>query len=313
MRAITIPPAVLQLAARQGGLVSSHQCDRHGLTSHTRTRLVGRGAWTRITTGVFDTTPGAARQHDERRARSAWTGLLAYGPGSVATGQSALALHGVRGLPPVIRPEVATRDGGFRRPRAGIRVRQAEPTDPLRIGEHALVTLADALVHALPELPRRHGLAVVDDVLHRRLLSAGEVDRVGRRIQGRRGAVAVRTWWQHADARAASPFESFARLECIDAGIPPDELQLVLRPADGRGPVLGDLAWRLRRGRWLVVELDGAEFHDSPDAVLADRDRQNRIAMLGSVDLLRFAWPDLGTGRITDAVTRALALDRWTR
>ncbi|ASR55907.1 hypothetical protein CBP52_13275 [Cellulomonas sp. PSBB021] len=307
VRTITLPDDARALALRQEGLLSSRQCDDLGLRRDTRSRLVADGRWARVTRGVYDVSPVSPTTPDGRRRRAAWLAMLAYGPdAAVAVGASALALHGVRGLPATIRPEAALPEGSARRARDGARARCFDPVATVPVGDRRIAGLADALVRTLPELPRRNGLAVVDDVLHRRLLEPDEVASLLGRMGRRRGVQRVRTWWPYVDGRAESPFESFARLECIDEGLAPDELQLEIRPPDDAGVVRGDLAWRLRGGRWLVVELDGEEFHTSPDAVLADRTRQNRIASVGWVDLLRFAWPDLGTLRIPNHVRRAL-------
>ncbi|MBT0993631.1 hypothetical protein KIN34_04940 [Cellulomonas sp. DKR-3] len=308
MRTVVLPDSLLALAAQQVGLVSGRQCDEHGVGRDSRTRLVASGRWRRVTSGVLDVRPPGAPtlSPDDRRLRAALAGLLALGPAAIAVGTSALVLHGVHGLPVHLQPEAAVPGGVHRRSRDGIRLRQYASVQPQVVAGHRSASLVDALVEALPELPRRHGLAVMDDVLHRGALASDAVPEIERRMRGRRGVARVRTWWGHIDGRAESPFESFARLECLDDGLVPDELQLEMVLGDGRGLVRGDMAWRLPGGRWLLVELDGDEFHSGPAAVLADRDRQNRIALSGRADLLRFAYPDLGTGRIPRTVCSAL-------
>ncbi|WP_053071609.1 type IV toxin-antitoxin system AbiEi family antitoxin domain-containing protein [Cellulomonas sp. A375-1] len=310
MRPIVVPAELVGLALQQEGLVSHTQCDAHGLGRDTRTRLVASGQWHRATRGVYDTTPGQEPSHPGRRRRAVWLGMLAYGPDAMAVGVGALALHGVQGLPMHPRPEAGLPDGSPRHARDGVRLRCFDPVVTVELGGRRIATLADALVRALPELPRRNGLAVMDDVVHRGLLSSDEVASLPARMGGRRGVQRVRTWWPFVDGRAESPFESFARLECIDDGVPPDVLQLEIVPPDQGGTLRGDMGWRLKGGRWLVAELDGDEFHTSPDAVLADRQRQNRIATVGWVYLLRFAWPDLGTMTIPRQIRRALAYHR---
>jgi nucleotide-binding universal stress UspA family protein len=305
MRSVIVPVEVLRLASSQAGLVASRQCDALGLRRDARTRLVAAGSWLRTTTGVYQVDPAPPpASPDELRRRAAWSALLAFGPQAIAVGTSALALHGVHGLPVRIRPEASLPGGSPRHARDGLRLRCFEPVATVQMQGRTVASLRDALIRALPELPRRNGLAVMDDVRHRRLISPEEAEQVAASMAGRRGVRRVRTWWPFIDARAESPFESFARLECIDDGIPPDELQLEIQ--DRHGVLRGDMAWRLRGGRWLVVELDGKEFHDVPDAVLADRVRQNRIASTGRADLLRFAYPDLGTGRIPANIRTAL-------
>ena len=48
--------------------------------------------------------------------------------------------------------------------------------------------------------------------------------------------------------------------------VPPDELQVEIRDDDGRFLGRGDLGWRLGDGRWLIAEIDGREFHETPEA-----------------------------------------------
>ncbi|KQY46569.1 hypothetical protein [Cellulomonas sp. Root137] len=286
------------------------------MRSARRSRLVSTREWVRLTRGVFDTTPGRDRRRDadHRRRRSAWIGLLAYGPDAIAVGPCALALLGVKGLPPHIAPEVAIRGGRSHRPRDGVRVRQFDCPTTSRYGAHAVVDLVAALVQALPELPREHAVAVVDDVIHRGLLSARGLADIRLLLRGRRRSVTVVGWLQLVDARAESPLETFARLRCVDAGIPPDELQVEIRARDGRLLGRGDLGWRLSEGRWLIAEIDGREFHEAPDALLRDRARQNALINSGQVELLRFTSDDATSRTVIPATVRAaLTRDREAR
>ncbi|MEK8227152.1 hypothetical protein NKG05_15365 [Oerskovia sp. M15] len=48
-----------------------------------------------------------------------------------------------------------------------------------------------------------------------------------------------------------------------------------------------------------MAEMDGEDVHGQPDAVYADRQRQNIIVSTGKVDVLRFTHRDLpGVGRV---------------
>jgi len=102
-------------------------------------------------------------------------------------------------------------------------------------------------------------------------------------------AIAAREWLGQADGRAESPLETRGRLRCVDAGIGPDDLQVSL--TDGRGTFIGrvDLYWRHQR---LVAEADGAEFHDQPEALYRDRERQNDL-MAAGFTVIRFTWEDV--------------------
>ncbi|WP_231384157.1 type IV toxin-antitoxin system AbiEi family antitoxin domain-containing protein [Cellulomonas sp. URHD0024] len=304
-----IPPSLIALALMQGALLSSAQCDAAGVTRGQRTRLVASGIWQRPTRGVLDVAPGdGIRDPERRRRRAAWLGLLAYGPEAVAVGQCALVLHGVAGVPAHVAPEVALPRGRSIRPRDGIRVRYFEGTQVMRYGPRQIAALVPALVQALPDLPRRHAVAVLDDVLHRGLLTDQGLAVIEGLLVGRRGAVEVRNRIRLVDRRAESPLETFARLDCVDGGVPPDELQVEIRDRHGAFVARGDLGWRLPGGRWLIVEVDGREVHEAPVALLRDRRRQNAMLATAHVELLRVTADDIGRrGTVAALVRTALA------
>ncbi|MEU8152650.1 DUF559 domain-containing protein [Micromonospora sp. NPDC048986] len=70
--------------------------------------------------------------------------------------------------------------------------------------------------------------------------------------------------------------------------MPPDALQLEVRDEDGYLLGIGDLGWSVPR---LIAEADGRGPHSAPEAVYADRRRQNRLVNAGWT-VLRFTWDD---------------------
>lgn len=307
-----MPRSLLTLASRQEGLLSAAQCDDAGVSTTRRGRLVANGEWARVTRGVFDVDPRRDRRGDpdHRRRRQAWTGLLAYGPDAIAVGACALALHGVMGLPLDVSPEVALPGGRSLRSRDGVRVRQYGSSATMRFGSRAVVALVPALAQALPELARENAVAILDDVLHRGLVAPRGFDEVRDLVRRRRGGRRVARWCELVDGRSESPLESVARLRCLDGGVPPDQLQVEIRDGSNRLVGRGDLGWRLRGGRWLIAEIDGREFHESPNAVFHDRTRQNALVNTGRVDLLRFTSRDVASpSTIPTAVRAVLARD----
>jgi len=307
VRRAEVPQTLLAVAAGQGGLVSIAQCREHGLSDKEVAGRTRRGTLARVTRGVYDVgaVPLAGRSWDELRVRAAWAGLLAFGDDAVAVGSCALVLHGVRGLPTTVRPEAAVPRGRNRLDRDGIALRQFDAGMTVtEIGGRPVATLDWALAQAVPELPRANGLAVLDSALHQGLTDADGLRRAHEHARGRRGVASRHTLWEIADARAESPLESFARLDCVDEGVPPHVLQLPVHDHDGRVVARGDMAWRYRDGRWLVAELDGQDVHSTPHAVFADRARQNRLVATGRIDVLRFTGRDVGT--IGRAVRAAL-------
>ena len=171
------------------------------------------------------------------------------------------------------------------------------------------MSLGSALVQALPELPRANAVAVLDDCLRRGLQSRADIEGVRQRVRSRRGSAGLAEHvFGRVDPRAESPLETFARLQCVDAGIAPDELQVEIRSPGGRLLGRGDMGWRLPRGRWLIAEIDGRAFHETAEAVLRDRRRQNALVLSGQVDLLRFTASDVAArGVLPAAIRGALA------
>jgi len=309
-----IPVFLRDLATRQSGLVTAEQCVRLGVSGDRRTGFVQRGELSRVVRGVYllnehgvpDPSPDLARQ------RAAWTALLAYGTEAIAVGKCALALHGVLGLPVSITPEAAVSRGRDRTDRDGIRLREFDNgMETVEIDGRRVVTVEWALAQAVPELDRRHAVAVMDSALHLGFIDEKGLERAHRLARGRRGVAKTHEWWCLADRRAESPLETFGRLDCLDLGIPPDDLQVKIFDRNGRFLGRGDMGWRLDDGRWLIAEMDGREFHDEPDALYRDRRRQNDLAQLA--DLLRFASADVYSGAVGSTVRRHLRLHGRTR
>jgi hypothetical protein len=317
-------PRVRWLARAQAGLVSRHQCRELGICDHRLASLVRAGHWTRPTRGVYDTGQGDPALHplDLARMRAGWLACLAAPSDAVVVGLSALALHGIHGLPRQIPPEVTLPGGRGAPGTSAVTVRRFErPLEVVRMGPRIapghegpearkprVASVRCALVQALPELPRDTAVAMLDSGLHLGRLGAEDLDWIAEQLRGRRGAAGVHGWLALVDGRAESPMESFARLDCVDHGLPPDDLQVEVRDARGLFVARVDLGWRRKDGRWVLVEVDGSDVHSNPAALFADRERQNAIATRSDALLLRFAGRDvLRGGIIPDEVRRALA------
>ena len=163
------------------------QCEASGVTRSRRRALVTSGELRRVTRGVF--LVGAREvepaELDQARRRAAWTALLAYGPGAIAVGKCALALHGVLGLPVSITPEAAVVRGRDRTDREGIRLREFDNgMETVEIDGRRVVTVEWALAQAVPELDRRHAVAVMDSALHLRLIDEKGLERAHRLARG---------------------------------------------------------------------------------------------------------------------------------
>jgi hypothetical protein len=326
----SLPAALLALAEGQSGLVSARQAEEHDLAAPVRRRLCLSGTWSRVCRGVFDVDPTKPRGWPERRRRTALTGLLRHGPKAAAVGVTALALLGAEGLPmtdtsqvaiygaqgrrlpaPAARPPVGSIPETSSRDADGsvsVVVRQFDAgMRTVVAGGFRIAAPEWALAQAVPELPHRNAVAVMDSMLRRRLITAQGLERAHALARGRRGVARTHQWWSEADGRAESPLESFGRVDCIEHEVPPDDLQVEILGNDGILLGRGDMGWRLDGGIWLLAELDGREYHEKPEALLHDRSRQNLLLLHGEARLLRFTSREAAVpGVIARTVRRAL-------
>jgi very-short-patch-repair endonuclease len=135
----------------------------------------------------------------------------------------------------------------------------------------------------------------------RRLFDVHAVERALQRVPGRRGGprlMRVLAAYRPEDHELASEAERRFAALCADHGFPrPQRLQIAGYEVD--------FYWPEAR---LVVEIDGAAFHNTRRAFHADRARDRALAALG-VQVLRVTWPDLAlpTALVTelDAAYRA--------
>ncbi|WP_425956263.1 type IV toxin-antitoxin system AbiEi family antitoxin domain-containing protein [Xylanimonas sp. McL0601] len=307
------------MAAQQEQLVSARQLVAHGVPYQRIADRVHQGSLTCAAVGVYDcepTAPGGrtmawarARGWAEPGAvfdhlcrRSATLALLERGDLAVAVGLAALALHGVRGLPRAFVPSVGFPTRAPRSPADGSQVRRLRGLEVTTTASGLRVApLEAALAQGVLELTRRadgrtHAVAVLDDVLSRGLLDDAGLHRARAHLRRRKGALLAREWWDLADAGSQSPAETWARLSCLERGVPPDWLQLEVENAFGAVVARVDMAWRLPDGRYLFAEIDGEDVHSTPRAVFHDRARQNLLADIGTV--LRFTGADAWHGRV---------------
>jgi hypothetical protein len=272
---------------------------------------VRAGSWVRAAHGVYDTARLADGTDlvEHRRRRAAVLGVLAH-PGSVATGLCALVLHGVQGAPADVVPEVAMPTGAPRAANPPVRLRRLAVGHGVCVDGLRATPAPEALVQALPGLRRFHAVALMDSMRHQGLLDDEVARRLRRRAASRRGIARTHGWWEESDGRAESPAETWARLACADLGFPPDALQLLVAGPNGRVVARVDLAWCLPDGGALLVEIDGREAHSTPNAVFADRARQNALDTRRTV-VRRFTGADAWRGRVGASVARYLVDSGW--
>ena len=308
-----LPKKLLRIADEQEGLLTIAQCDTYGVDRGRRARLVAAGTLQRVAQGICDTRGSgiaeriAAREYDHVRLRKVWLAQLLAGPGSVAVGQAALVAAGVHGVPWQFTPEMAYVNGRYGRSTEHLVIRQME-LGSLHI-ERAGLRFTEperALAQTIPELDRRTAVALIDSARQQRVIDDAGLARARRLAVGRRGSVRAAPWWDESVMGAESVLESLARLDCVDAGVPPDELQVEVRAPDGTLLGRGDMGFRLADGRLLVVEIDGAGVHSDLAALFRDRSRQNDLVTRGGVLILRFTWKEVREPGVVGSAVRAV-------
>jgi hypothetical protein len=312
-----VPKAAEPILRRQAGLLSTDQCEELGIGREVRRRMVRQLRWTSPARGVYDTDPVPldSRVRDDWFEHAAkwltWLALLMHGRDAIATGCCALVLHGVSGLPRDFPLEVAREDRSPRRARHGAVV-VGYPKFPTEvIGGRDVARIDHAAAQALPRLPRQNALAVLDDLARWHGFTPTRLAALHDLVRRRHGAAQVHELFGFVVTRSDSPAESFARLSLIDNGVPPDDIQ-VRFTVDGAVVARVDFVWRLPDGRWLAVEIDGVGPHSTPQALVRDAPRQNRLLASGQVIMLRFKPKDNDKpGGVGAQIAKVLAAHRW--
>ncbi|MFC7546358.1 type IV toxin-antitoxin system AbiEi family antitoxin domain-containing protein [Plantactinospora sp. GCM10030261] len=305
---MTTPPSLRRVAAGQDGVVSLRQALRAGLSRDEVRQRCRAGRWIRLLPGYFLIDPAACVAPIRRaRIRAA---VASLGRGACAVLETAAELQGIAGLRPSTMIHVSVpvaRPRPQRHAHAGLTVHQLTVSDEdvHRIDDIPVTTPLRTLADVILRTDRYSAVSAIDSALHRGLVDASQLPLVARSISRRRGAVAARGYLLEADGRAQSPLETRVRLRCVDGRVPPDDLQVEVRDADGYLLGIGDLGWRRAR---VIAEADGRGPHGGPDAVFADRWRQNRLVNAGWA-VVRFTWADtLRSDYIPFTVRNALAV-----
>ncbi len=313
-RAARIPNLVLRIAHSQRGLISSQQLRDHGVPDGRVARHLAAGRWVRVTFGVYLILPDAvgARDWAARAEQRALVAKLRSGDGVVPSGFAALVLAGIGGLPLRFVPEVCCREPVRLQSQPELRVRRVRtgkhsPRHPrlLELDDDTLVVAPVWAIAQVAHLCDRNSLvSILDSALNAGRITMADLDRIEAVLAGRPGAPAFRAARNDVDGRAESAFETRARLQCHDHGVPPDDLQRKVFDRSGREVARCDMVWELGGGRLLIVELDGDD-HRRTDGIERDNRRDRTLTALGHL-VVHFCWEDLATGAIWRLVRRVL-------
>jgi hypothetical protein len=300
---------VRRVASSQDGVITLAQAIAAGVARYDIDRLCRSGRWRRVARAVYQVD----RSDELSRFAHIRAAVLSLGPRAVVVLDTAAELYGIGGLRRTETVHVSL---------PGDSARAARANDPaivihqLTLQRHA-ITSVNGILATTPQqtvadvilrVGRYPAVCVLDSGLNQGWITVADFPDILRLLRGRRGAVTARKYLVEADGRAQSPLETRTRLRCVDGKVAPDALQQEVR--DGYGHLLGvgDLAWLRPR---IIGEADGAGPHGTPEAVFADRHRQNNIMNAGW-HVLRFTWqdtlrPDIIPAKVREAIAMRLA------
>jgi very-short-patch-repair endonuclease len=258
------------------GVITLAQARRAGFSHDAVNRRVRSGKWLRCSPGVFfvDDRPFT----DAARIRTA---VWAYGGRAVASGLAAAWWHGLTRFTPEAIEITVPRVSNHRK-RSGTRLRRRD-LDPKDIVERkGLRVTALPLTVVEAAVTRGGGAKLMDSALQRHV-ELEQLWRAHLRNKGRHGSPAARRLLQAASDGARSEAERLLVKLLRDNGITGWKTNYPV------GGYKVDVAFPKQK---VAIETDGWAFHSSQEDFQNDRERQNKIALLGW-QVLRFTWLDL--------------------
>lgn len=268
------------LAAEQWGVLSTEELRRCGLDAQAISVRARNGRLHRLHRGVY--AVGHSNPSLEGRLLAA---VKACGPDAVLSHVPAAVLWGILDRPRDPDPEV-TVIGQSHRAHAGIRVHRSITLKAAEVSQVRGVPVTSAsrtVLDLASVLDERSLRGAVRRAVGLRLVQAGDVVRTVTAAGRRPGVPALRRIV--ADGLATrSELEDVVLRLIVDGGLVRPEVNVPLS-VSGR-TVIPDFRWPAQR---LIVEADGAAWHDHPVARREDVDRQRLLEGSGET-VIRVSW-----------------------
>lgn len=274
---------VAGIAAGQSGMVATRQLRACGIEREAVTLRVRRGQLHPVFHGVY------AVGHSELTRMGLFTAaVLACGDGAILGNRAAAAYHrmshwGERDDVEVIVPRSAGRRiEGIRAHRSRV-----DPRDVWRRGGILITSPARTILDLAATTPARPLRRLVRQALAEGRVSIRQLTDVVDRHRGHRGVAALRRLVAAGYVPTRSELEDRALDLILQSAIPKPEINPLLT-LDGR-PIRPDMLWR---ELGVVIELDGARWHDDPLTREDDADKQAILEAHG-LRVLRITWRQL--------------------
>jgi hypothetical protein len=294
-----IPDAITAgRAAEEWSVLSLSELRDCGLSPNQVTARVKKGWLHRVYPGVYALGHPAIPMQGRFLAA-----VKSVGTGAVLSHFSAAALWGFVSWDNR-HPEV-TVDRASARSRTGIRIHRSSVLERREVMRHERVpvtTPARTLVDLAAVVSERMLRAAIRRALGRERVTIRQLVRAKHRLGARRGSVRLGRVLAAA-APTRSELEDVVLDLILDAGLPPPDVNKPLPLACRR--VIPDFRWPEQR---LVVEADGAAWHDNPIARKDDGERQALLEAAGE-RVLRVTWAQ-AVGRPARTIERVRAAVR---
>jgi hypothetical protein len=197
---------------------------------------------------------------------------------------------------------------------AGVHLYRAtlRPCDITMIGATPTTSAARTAVDLARHMRFAAGVAALDDVLHRGLATADDIDDVVRACWNWPGIRRAHRVIRAADRRAESPLESVSRLVIARLRLPRPNLNPTIRGTNGRFLGRCDFYWD---EFGVAGEADGRGKYDAREVLCDEKERQEGLECAGLV-VTRWGWIDATTQprlfrmRLQDAFERGHLRDR---
>ena len=283
-----------ELARRQHGIVSTSQLRSLGLTWDDIAYRTRTGRLHPIHRGVY----AVGHRHLTETGLFV-AALLAVGPGATLSHASAAALWGIR---PQGRGSIDVTVARRVKPRRGVRIHAVRALPPSDVTRHMgipVTTPARTLLDLADVLPRRALARAVHEAEVQRLVTHEALWRQVEQTRGRRAATVLAGVLAEGPAPTRSELEDRALALFREHGLPKPRINVHVAGIEI------DFLFPFAR---VIVEVDGARYHDTPFARRNDADKQARLEAAG-YRVIRLTWDQVTRRPAQTAarINRALA------
>lgn len=256
--------------------------------------LVRSGRLVVIGHGIYVTQTVASQfaglEHGDHWLRAAAV-LVAAGPGSVLSHQSAALAHNIDVIGQVDHVTMTTTQPGRRGRRNGVhRYQVVSRPEIVRKFGLPVTTPLRTVIDLIRTLPFPEGVVAADCAARLGEITLAELRLEAERLPQRPGSVRLARAAYFADSQAESPLESLARAVFDDGGLPPPVLQM---PIHGDRGFIGrvDFYWPQHK---TIAEVDGAAKYADPDRARKQLWRDKALRETGH-EVVHFNWTEVTT------------------